>query len=68
MREKVLDIINNYKDKSNQDLMTAMDFLNQDFESTKKKLFELSTYLDGLEVTYNTLLKEFKKRNIENGK
>ena len=40
MREKVLDIINNYKDKSNQDLMTAMDFLNQDFESTKKKLFE----------------------------
>jgi hypothetical protein len=68
MREKVLDIINNYKDKSNQDLMTAMDFLNQDFESTKKKLFELSNYLDGLEVTYNTLLKEFKKRNIENGK
>jgi hypothetical protein len=68
MREKVLDIINNYKDKSNQDLMTAMDFLNQDFESTKKKLFDLSTYLDGLEVTYNTLLKEFKKRNIENGK
>jgi molecular chaperone GrpE (heat shock protein) len=48
--------------------MTAMDFLNQDFESTKKKLFDLSTYLDGLEVTYNTLLKEFKKRNIENGK
>jgi molecular chaperone GrpE (heat shock protein) len=67
MREKVLDIINNYKDKSNQDLMTAMDFLNQDFESTKKKLFELSNYLDSLEVTYNTLLKEFKKRNIENG-
>ena len=67
MREKILEIINNYKDKSNQDLMSAMDFLNSDFELTKKKLLELSKYLDSLELTYNTLLKEFKKRNGENG-
>lgn len=67
MREKILDIINNYKDRSNQDLTSAMDYLNSDFESTKKKLIELSKYLDSLEITYNTLLKEFKKRNGENG-
>ena len=67
MREKILDIINNYKDRSNQDLTNAMDYLNSDFESTKKKLIELSKYLDSLEITYNTLLKEFKKRNGENG-
>lgn len=67
MREKILDIINNYKDRSNQDLTKAMDYLNSDFESTKKKLIELSKYLDSLEITYNTLLKEFKKRNGENG-
>lgn len=67
MREKILEIINNYKDKSNQDLMSAMDFLNSDFELTKKKLLDLSKYLDSLEVTYNTLLKEFKKRNGTNG-
>lgn len=68
MREKILEIINNYKDSSNQDLISAMDYLNGDFESTKKKLIELSKYLDSLEITYNTLLKEFKKRNGENGK
>jgi hypothetical protein len=61
---KVLDIVANYKDKSNKDLEIAMEFINVEFEKTKDNLLKLTDHLDKLEVTYNTLLKEYKSRNV----
>jgi hypothetical protein len=61
---KVLDIVANYKDKSNKDLEIALDFINIEFEKTKDTLLKFTDHLDKLELTYNTLLKEYKSRNV----
>jgi hypothetical protein len=61
-KEKVLEIIKDYKNRPNKDLVKAMDLLTQDFEFTKNKLVELSKHLDKVEHTYNTLLKEYNER------
>lgn len=60
--EKVLRIIKDYKSQSNKDLTFAMDFINEDFKSTKETLIKLSTHLDKLETTYNMILKEYDSR------
>lgn len=60
--EKVLRIIKDYKSQSNKDLTFAMDFINEDFKSTKEILIKLSTHLDKLETTYNMILKEYEGR------
>lgn len=61
-KEKILEIIKDYKNRPNKDLIKAMDLLTQDFEFTKSKLVELSKHLDKVEYTYNTLLKEYNER------
>lgn len=60
--EKVLKIIKDYKSQSNKDLIFAMDFIKEDFEQTKETLIKLTTHLDKLELTYNTILKEYENR------
>ncbi len=60
--EKVLKIVKDYKSQSNKDLKFAMDFITEDFEQTKETLMKLTTHLDKLELTYNTLLKEYENR------
>lgn len=62
MKEEVLEIIKDYKNKPNKDLLKALDLLTQDFDYTKKTLVDLSKHLDNLEYTYNTLLKEYNGR------
>lgn len=59
---KILEIINEYKTRSNKDLVKAMDFLKKDFDITKENLLKLESHLSKLESTYNTILKEYKKR------
>jgi hypothetical protein len=60
--EKVLQIIKDYKTSSNKDLMLAMDCIQEDFEYTKKLVLKGTEQLDKLELTYNTILKEYQKR------
>lgn len=60
--EKVLNIVKDYKSQSNKDLKFALDFITEDFENTKQTLIKLTTHLDKLELTYNTLLKEYENR------
>jgi hypothetical protein len=52
-----------YKDKSNKDLEITLEFINTEFEKTKENLIKLTDHLDKLEITYNTILKEYKNRN-----
>ena len=60
--EKVLQIIKEYKTSSNKDLILAMDYIMEDFEFTKKLVLKGTEQLDKLELTYNTVLKEYQKR------
>ena len=63
--KEILEIIKEYKSKSNVDLRKAMDYINEDFGLTKKNLIQLTHHLDKLETTYNKLLSEYKTRNGE---
>ena len=60
--EKVLQIIKEHKTSSNKDLILAMDYIIEDFEFTKKLVLKGTEQLDKLELTYNTVLKEYQKR------
>jgi hypothetical protein len=60
--EKVLNIIKDYKNSSNKDLMLAMDHLQEDFEFTKNVVLKGSEQIDKIETTYNMVLKEYQKR------
>lgn len=60
--EKVLQIIKEHKTSSNKDLILAMDYIQEDFEFTKKLVLKGTEQLDRLELTYNTILKEYQKR------
>jgi hypothetical protein len=60
--EKVLQIIKEHKTSSNKDLILAMDYIMEDFEFTKKLVLKGTEQLDKLELTYNTVLKEYQKR------
>jgi hypothetical protein len=62
MKEEVIEIIKDYKNRPNKDLIKAMDLISQDFEYTKKSLIEFSKHLDKLEYTYNLILKEYNER------
>lgn len=60
---KIVEIIKEYKSSSNTDLKLAMDFIQKDFDLTKETLIKLTNHLDKLELSYNTLLKEYQSRN-----
>ena len=60
---KIVEIIKEYKTSSNSDLKLAMDFIQKDFDITKETLIKLTNHLDKLELSYNTLLKEYQSRN-----
>lgn len=64
--KKVLEILEDYKNKSNKDLMFALDFLKTDFEKTKDILIKLTYHLDNTELAYNKLFDEYNKR-VNNG-
>jgi hypothetical protein len=60
---EILEIIKEYKERSNKDLQLAMDFIQEDFNITKDSLIRLTHHLDKLENTYNLLYKEFTERS-----
>ena len=45
------------------DTVLALEFINKDFELTKESVIKMTKHLDNLEISYNTILKEYKKRN-----
>ena len=60
--EQIIEVLKNYKNKSNKDIIFEMDFLNEDFGKTKDLLIKLSKHLDTTEESYYKLLEEFKRR------
>ncbi len=61
--EKLKEIVKDYKNRPNKDLTLVMDYINEEFEKTKKYVIDSTYYLDNLEKTYNDILKEYQKRN-----
>lgn len=60
--DKALEIINDFKNRSNKDLLFVLELINKDFELTKETIIKLSTHLDKLESTYEVILKEMNNR------
>jgi DNA anti-recombination protein RmuC len=63
---KVIEILKDYKNKSNKELVSCLDFLKNDFDKTKDLIIKLTYHLDSTENSYNKLLEEINKR-ISNG-
>jgi hypothetical protein len=61
-QEKILEILKDYKNKSNKDLISALDFLYDDFNKTKDLIIKLTVHLDSTELSYNKLLEEINNR------
>ena len=61
-QEKILEILKDYKNKSNKDLISALDFLYEDFNKTKDLIVKLTVHLDTTEFSYNKLLEEINNR------
>ena len=60
--EQFNEIVADMKNKGNNDLVKAMDFLTEDFDETKQMIIELSVHLDNIEAVYDKVLKESKFR------
>ena len=60
---QVLEIIRDHKNKSNNDLALALEFIKKEFDLTKENLLKLTNHIDKLELTYTILLKEYEERN-----
>ena len=60
---EISEIIREHKTRSNKDLVVALEFVKKDFELTKESVLKMTEHLDKLEVSYNTILKEYKSRN-----
>jgi len=60
--EQVLEILSNYKNTPNKDLILVLDFLYEDFEKTKDLILKLTHHLDTTETSYNKILEEINKR------
>jgi hypothetical protein len=60
--EQFNEIVSDFKNKGNNELIKAMDFLTEDFDETKQMIVELSLHLDNIETLYEKILKEYKFR------
>ena len=60
--EQFNEIVADMKNKGNNDLVKAMDFLTEDFDETKQMIIDLSVHLDNIEAVYDKVFKEYKFR------
>ena len=61
-KEKIIEIVNDVKNKSNKDLFVAINELNDEFEKTKTLIIDLTRHLDSVEGLFNEINDEIEKR------
>lgn len=61
-KEKILEIANDVKNKSNKDLFVAINELNEEFEKTKMLIVNLTRHLESVEDIYNKINLEIEQR------
>lgn len=64
-KEKINEIIQNVKDKSNKDLFEGRDLLYNEFEKTKQLIIDLTRHLEAVEESYEIINTEIGKRLIK---
>ena len=62
MDDKLKNIILDYKSLPNKDLEYGLKYLSEDFDNTKELIVKLTRHLDGIEINYNKILKEYNRR------
>jgi hypothetical protein len=60
--EKLIDVSNDYENKSNKDLFDAVNILYDEYEKTKEIIIELTKHLENVEYYYNKVNDEVGKR------
>jgi hypothetical protein len=61
-KDKLLDIINDVENKSNKDLLSSSEILQEEFEKTKQLIIDLTRHMDTVEIYYEKILKELENR------
>jgi len=59
------EIIENYENKPNKDLLSVRTILVEEFDKTKELIISLTRHLDNIEEKYNIINNEIGKRNIK---
>lgn len=61
-KERLIEIANDVKNKSNKDLFIAVNELYSEFEKTKQLIVDLTRHLESVETIYNEVNLEIEKR------
>ena len=61
-KDKIIDIVENVKDRSNKDLIESRDVLQAEFEKTKELIINLTRHMESVEAFYEAINKEIGKR------
>lgn len=62
-KDKIVDIVEHIKDRSNKDLFESRDILFDEFQKTKQLIIDLTRHLESVESFYETINKEIGKRS-----
>lgn len=61
-KDKIIEIVQNVKDKSNKDLIESRNVLADEYEKTKALIVDLTRHLEIVEEYYNTVNNEVGNR------
>lgn len=61
-KNNILKILNDVENKSNKDLFEVQELLYKEHEKTKDIIIDLTRHLDNIEISYDKVEKELKKR------
>jgi hypothetical protein len=61
-KDKIIEIVQNVKDKSNKDLIESRNVLADEYEKTKTLIVDLTRHLEIVEEYYNTVNNEVGNR------
>ena len=61
-KNKIIEIINNIKDKPNKDLLECEFILFEEYEKTKEIVIELTKHMDTIEEMHSKIISEIEKR------
>lgn len=61
-KDKLIEIVQNVKDRPNKDLIESRDILAVEFTKTKQLIIDLTRHLEAIENSYEIINTEIGKR------
>jgi hypothetical protein len=61
-KNRIIEIINDIKDKPNKDLLECEFVLFEEYEKTKEIVIELTKHMDIIEEMHSKIISEIEKR------